>query len=246
MILCRPERASSGEQLRLLRKSFPQWCRFLPHNSCSGCACPERCCEGGPTPVPTSLTESWSARGSSRVPPLVEGGLNICRTFCSSIQYCPWMERHWCSERPSSSVWVAVEVTVAGVSQSHRRAPRRRGLQSAPHGAGPRLPRSSLEGPDVCHWSLCYSPSRSLAWPAPIFPCLGVCRLSLLTGLVCPFPSSARPPAVVRCGVLCLFCKLRAPERAQATSRLPCCTAEEAGHPVLMEIAPRRGQTLGW
>ena len=30
------------------------------------------------------------------------------------------MERRWYSERPSSSVWMAVEVTVAGVSQSHR------------------------------------------------------------------------------------------------------------------------------
>ena len=37
-----------------------------------------------------------------------------CCTFCSSNQYCSWMERHWCSERPSSSVWVGVEVTVAG------------------------------------------------------------------------------------------------------------------------------------
>ena len=35
------------------------------------------------------------------------------------LQHCPLVERHWCSERPSLSVWVAVEVTVAGVSQSH-------------------------------------------------------------------------------------------------------------------------------
>ena len=51
------------------------------------------------------------ARRSPRVPPLVESGLN--NMLCSSSQYCPWMERHWCSN------WVAVEVTVAGVSWSH-------------------------------------------------------------------------------------------------------------------------------
>ena len=44
----------------------------------------------------------------------------LCCTFCSTNQYCPWMERHWCSERPSSSVWVAVEVTVAKVSHTGR------------------------------------------------------------------------------------------------------------------------------
>ena len=44
----------------------------------------------------------------------------LCCTFCISNQYCSWMECHWCHERPSSSVSVAVEVTIARVSQSHR------------------------------------------------------------------------------------------------------------------------------
>ena len=51
-------------------------------------------------------------------------------TFCSSSQYCPWIERHWCSDRPSAAgsvVWVAVEVTAVGVSQSHKEISRRLG-----------------------------------------------------------------------------------------------------------------------
>ena len=38
----------------------------------------------------------------------------MLHTFCNSSQHCSWMERHWCGERPSSGVCVAVEVTVAG------------------------------------------------------------------------------------------------------------------------------------
>ena len=37
---------------------------------------------------------------------------------------------------------------------------------------------------------------------------------------------------------------LRAPESAKATSKMPCCTAEEAGHLVLKKKA--KGQNLGW
>ena len=43
-------------------------------------------------------------------------------TFSNSNQCCPWMERYRCSERPSSSVWVAVEVNVVGVSQFHKKS----------------------------------------------------------------------------------------------------------------------------
>ena len=44
----------------------------------------------------------------------------LCCFFCSSTQYCSWIERHWCCDRPSAFVWVAVEVTAVGVSQSHK------------------------------------------------------------------------------------------------------------------------------
>ena len=47
----------------------------------------------------------------------------LCFPFSNSIQCRPWMERHWWSERPSSSVWVAVEMTVTtvtSVSHSHK------------------------------------------------------------------------------------------------------------------------------
>ena len=39
---------------------------------------------------------------------------------------------------------------------------------------------------------------------------------------------------------------VRAPESATATSRLPCCTTEEADHPVLKENAMRKGEKIGW
>ena len=47
----------------------------------------------------------------------------LCCTFYNSSQYFTRVERHCCSDRPStlgSDVWVAVEVTAVGVSQSHK------------------------------------------------------------------------------------------------------------------------------
>ena len=53
------------------------------------------------------------ARRTPSGPPLTEGRLDAVLHL---LQLQP--TRHWCNERPSSSIWVAV--TVAGVSQSHR------------------------------------------------------------------------------------------------------------------------------
>ena len=106
-----------------LRRPRPQ---FLPHNSCSGCTCPERCCE----------------------------------------------HAHWCSECPSSSVWVAVEETVAGVSQSHRERERPADWVLSLHCHGTVF--FFFEGLDGCRLSLltsllCCSTPRSLGWPASAF-----------------------------------------------------------------------------
>ena len=80
------------------------------------------------------------------------------------------MKRNLCSERPASSVWVAVEVTVAGVSHSDRERPAGRGLQSAPHGFqfGAALLQHGAPWRELddCRWSQCYSSSRPLAGPA--------------------------------------------------------------------------------
>ena len=72
------------------------------------CICSSHSCRG-------------SSRLSSRVPTLLQGVLNVV------LQHCPSIERHWCSDRPSAAgsfVWVAVEVTAVGVSQSHKEIPR--------------------------------------------------------------------------------------------------------------------------
>ena len=39
----------------------------------------------------------------------VEGVLHVVLHFLQLRPILPWIERHWCSERPSSSVWVAVD-----------------------------------------------------------------------------------------------------------------------------------------
>ena len=73
------------------------------------------------------LQHSWgaSSRLSSRVSTLFQGVLNAVLHFLQ-LPIFPWIERHWCSDRPSATgsvVWVAVEVTAVGVSQSHKEIP---------------------------------------------------------------------------------------------------------------------------
>ena len=190
------------------------------------------------------------ARRTPRVPPLLEGRLCFMLHLLQLHPYCSWMERHWCSERPSFSVWVAVEETVASVSQSHREsAPQ---IGSSVCAATERVAMTANLVPLCCSTEPLGRTGRLSSEPADLaaallaasFFGLGVCRPSLLAELLycapppswgAPIPTSARPPA--RCEVSCPFCRLRAPESAKAAPRLPCCTAEEAGHPVLKEIA---------
>ena len=109
-------------------------------------------------------------------------------TICSSNQYCTWMERHSKkSERPTSSVWVAVEVTLTGkpVPQGERPVDGVFNLHPTEQVAMD----ATVEGLDDCRWSLCHSPSRAWAWPGPIVACLAFCRLILLTSLLCRSPS---------------------------------------------------------
>ena len=108
-----------------------------------------------------------------------------------------------------------------------------------------------------CRWKTCCSPSRSVCrmsfLPSLLYcsppPGLGVRRLT--PPLVLPpsqrssFHSSPRVPAVARCEVSSPFSRLRAPESAKATSKMPRCTAEEEGHLVLKENVLLRGQSSG-
>ena len=59
-----------------------------------------------------------SSRHASRVPTLIPV-LHILQLH----PYCSWIERHWCSVRPSAIVWVALEVAAVDVSQFYRESP---------------------------------------------------------------------------------------------------------------------------
>ena len=108
------------------------------------------------------------ARRSPRVSPLVEGGLNIVLHLqpILPLDGTPFVQRAPIIERLGGC-----GMTVAGVSQSHREsAPQDEVFSLHTHGTSchgcngaPWWERND------CHWSLCHSPSRSLAWPAPVF-----------------------------------------------------------------------------
>ena len=136
---------------------------FLPHNSCSGCTCRERRCGGAPACV-TSLS-------------------------CRRLRESPTIAQSPAACGGRTEYYVALPVTPAntadgwsaiGAASAHHPAlgwlgSDCRGSEPVPQGERP-VPRSPKEEPDGSHWSLCHSPSRSLAWPAPIFACLGVCH----------------------------------------------------------------------
>ena len=79
------------------------------------------------------LNTTHGCRGSKLSAFLFQGLDTVpgCAECCAALSAAPandfpWIERHWCRDRSSaagSDVWVAVEVTAVGVSQSHKEIP---------------------------------------------------------------------------------------------------------------------------